>query len=161
MRTIRLHIIGSFTLLLIGGLMTERVDAHCQIPCGIYDDQTRGTLIGEHITTIEKSMKKIIELSGEKSVNNNQLIRWVLNKEQHADKISKIVTYYFMTQRIKPAKKSDKKAWEAYVEKLTLLHQILVSAMKAKQTTDLEHVEKLRSSLDHFIHAYGGIPHKH
>ena len=40
-----------------------RVGAHCEIPCGIYDDQLRADLIAEHATTIEKSMKKIVELS--------------------------------------------------------------------------------------------------
>ncbi|MDY6953871.1 MAG: superoxide dismutase [Ni], partial [Thermodesulfobacteriota bacterium] len=33
--------------------------AHCEIPCGIYDDQMRIDMIAEHITTIEKSMKQI------------------------------------------------------------------------------------------------------
>ena len=32
--------------------------AHCEIPCGIYDDQTRVQLIHEHIGTIEKAMTK-------------------------------------------------------------------------------------------------------
>ena len=38
------------------------VAAHCQIPCGIYDDELRVQLIEEHIGTVEKSMKMIVEL---------------------------------------------------------------------------------------------------
>ena len=37
--------------------------AHCQIPCGIYDDPARFSLMAEHITTIEKAMKTIVDLS--------------------------------------------------------------------------------------------------
>ena len=36
--------------------------AHCEIPCGIYDDEMRFGMMAEHITTIEKSIKQIIEL---------------------------------------------------------------------------------------------------
>jgi nickel superoxide dismutase len=31
----------------------------CEIPCGIYDDEMRINMIAEHITTIEKSVKKL------------------------------------------------------------------------------------------------------
>ena len=70
--------------------------SHCQIPCGIYNDQTRFTMIAENITTIEKSMKQITELSKNDKPNMNQLVRWVQNKENHADDTSDIITYYFM-----------------------------------------------------------------
>jgi len=76
------------------------VSAHCEIPCGIYDDQLRTQLIAEHATTIEKSMKQIMELSKADPVNYNQLVRWVSNKEDHATEIQQIVSQYFMTQRI-------------------------------------------------------------
>ena len=75
--------------------------AHCEIPCGIYDDDARFKMVAEHITTIEKSMKQILELQGEKPVHYNQLVRWVMNKETHANELQHIVTQYFMTQRIK------------------------------------------------------------
>ena len=39
----------------------------------------------EHISTIEKSIKKIEELSKEKEKNSNQIVRWVVNKEKHAE----------------------------------------------------------------------------
>lgn len=128
------------------------VGAHCEIPCGIYDDQVRADLIGEHLATIEKSMKEILELSRENPVNYNQLVRWVSNKEKHANEIQFIVSQYFMTQRIKP---EDKK----YSEKLTLLHKMLISAMKCKQTTDIAQVNTLRSLLKEFETLYFGQSH--
>jgi nickel superoxide dismutase len=122
--------------------------AHCEIPCGIYDDQLRTKLIAEHASTIEKSMKQIMELSKD-PVNYNQLVRWVSNKESHATKIQDIVSQYFMTQRIKPDQKQ-------YTEKLTVLHKMLLAAMKCKQTTDVSHVNDLRTLLKNFELLYFG-----
>jgi nickel superoxide dismutase len=130
--------------------------SHCQVPCGIYGDDTRFALIGEHITTIEKSMRQIGENMDQDPPNANQVVRWVNNKEKHADEISHIVTYYFMAQRVKIPPVGDAKANAAYVKKLTLLHQMLVYSMKAKQTTDLSNVEKLRHLLEDFHKAYAG-----
>jgi nickel superoxide dismutase len=123
--------------------------AHCEVPCGIYDDDARFKMMAEHITTIEKSMKQILELQGEKPVHYNQLVRWVMNKENHASELQHIVTQYFMTQRIKLDTKD-------YSKKLTLLHRMLVYAMRCKQTTDLSHVNTFRSLLKQFQDLYFG-----
>ena len=130
------------------------VFSHCQIPCGIYDDSARFEAMAEHITTIEKSMKLITELSKEQSPDYNQLVRWVQNKENHATELTNTVTYYFMAQRVKPADKSDAKAHSDYVAKLQLLHHLLFYTMKAKQTTDLANIAKLRSALASFKTVY-------
>ncbi len=130
--------------------------SHCQVPCGIYDDEARFNMIAEHITTVEKSMKLIESLSAQKKPNMNQVVRWVNNKEKHADEISHIVTYYFMAQRVKLPAKGNTKAFNKYVKKLTLLHEMLIYAMKTKQTTDLENVDKLRSLSDEFHKVYFG-----
>jgi nickel superoxide dismutase len=136
--------------------------AHCQIPCGIYDDELRVQLIEEHITTIEKSMTQIVALSKASPVDYNQLVRWINNKEEHAQKIQDIVTAYFMAQRIKmPADHSDEKAMNEYIHKLALLHAIQVHAMKAKQSTDLGEVETLRKLVEQFRTAYFGEEGKH
>ena len=135
-------------------IFTSMVYSHCQIPCGIYGDPARFDMIAENITTIEKSMKQITELSQKDKPDLNQIVRWVYNKEKHADELSHIVTYYFMAQRIKPADKAKGKAYDEYIKKLTLLHEMLVYSMKAKQTTDLSNVEKLRALLTEFRTAY-------
>ena len=119
--------------------------AHCQIPCGIYDDSARFVQMKEHVTTIEKSMKEISALSGNKKPNWNQMSRWVRNKDEHADKLAEIVTYYFMAQRVKPVDPAEKELYVEYIEKITSLHKIIVYSMKAKQTTDLRNIDKLRS----------------
>jgi len=144
--------LGILLTLLIGGVVT-RVYSHCQIPCGIYDDPARLKMIDEHITTIEKSMKQMTELSQSEPVNMNQIVRWVNNKEHHADELSEIVTYYFMAQRIKPAA-PDSAEYKGYIRQLTLLHEMLVTSMKCKQTVDLAEVEKLKVLLKEFSAAY-------
>jgi nickel superoxide dismutase len=128
-------------------LASSYVAAHCEIPCGIYDDAMRVKMIAEHITTIEKSMNQVMKLQGEKPVNYNQLVRWVTNKYDHASKLQDIVTQYFMTQRIKPDATK-------YQEKLVVLHKMLLYAMKCKQTTDLDNVNTLRSLLKQFEDLY-------
>jgi nickel superoxide dismutase len=141
---------------------TSMVSSHCQIPCGIYNDPARFDSIAEHITTIEKSMQQITEMSKQDKPDMNQIVRWVANKDTHADALSEIVTYYFMAQRVKPVDKNQGKAYKEYVKKLTLLHEMLVHSMKAKQTTDLSNVEKLRSLSVEFKEIYfGKHNHKH
>ncbi len=135
-------------------VLSSMVYSHCQIPCGIYGDPARFDMIAEHITTIEKSMKQITGLSKQDKPNMNQIARWVNNKENHADELSHIVTYYFMAQRIKPVNQAKGEAYQDYIKKLTLLHEILVYSMKAKQTTDLSNVEKLRGLVTEFRAAY-------
>jgi nickel superoxide dismutase len=127
---------------------------HCQIPCGIYDDQTRFTLLREHIITIEKSMKMIEELSKNEKTNLNQIVRWINNKDAHADEFSHIVSYYFLTQRITIIDETNNKAFMDYQKKLTLLHQMLVYAMKCKQTIDLKNIEQLKIIVNQFEEIY-------
>jgi len=142
--------------LILTALLASPVYSHCQIPCGIYDDPARFKLLAEHITTMEKSMKQINELSKAEKPDYNQITRWVMNKESHADELSEIVTYYFMTERLKPTDPSDAQAYRKYIKELTLCHQLLVNAMKAKQTTDLAYIAKLRKDLAQFKQSYLG-----
>lgn len=137
--------------------ISSTIYGHCEVPCGIYDDSLRVTVIKEHINTIEKSMKQINALSQESPVNYNQLIRWITTKEEHANKIQDIVSQYFLHQRIKLTDpNSDKHA--LYVTNLTLLHQLLVYSMKSKQSTDLDIINKLNKTISSFEDSYF---HKH
>ena len=146
MKTIITSLAAGFLLMII---TAADVAAHCEIPCGIYDDKLRANLIYEHTVTIEKSMKKIAELSKENPVNYNQLVRWVSNKEEHATTIQHTVSQYFMTQRIRPDT-------EKYSDKLTILHKMLQAAMKCKQSIDLANVQTLRLLLKKFETLYFG-----
>jgi len=128
-------------------LLAASAAAHCEIPCGIYDDEARIGMLLEHVATIEKSMNQITTIEKNKDHNANQLVRWVMNKENHATELQEIVTQYFLTQRIK----FDTKAYD---KKLALLHQMLVYAMKCKQSTDLAHTAKLTGLIQEFKQLY-------
>lgn len=140
------------TCLAMTVLHNTPVWGHCEIPCGIYGDDLRFSMIQEDIVTIEKSMKKIDELSADVA-NINQLTRWINNKEQHVDHLRGIVTQYFLTQRMKlPPPGIEVQA--DYKNKLALLHQMLVYAMRCKQTTDLANAAKLHDAAHAFQEAY-------
>ncbi len=159
MRTPRIPLLIS--ALVLAALIGPAIFAHCQIPCGIYGDETRFVTLREHVTTIEKSMNMVTELGKASPADWNQIVRWVENKETHADALSEIVTYYFMTQRIKPpAADADDAAKAKYQEEIGLLHKMLVHAMKAKQTTDTAHTQALGKLIDAFEASYLG-KHEH
>ncbi len=144
MKALSMKVLLSIALV---GLWAGAAGAHCEIPCGIYDDEMRIQMMLEHAGTIEKSMNQIMALEKEKDHPANQLTRWVVNKETHADELQHIVTQYFMTQRIKPGAKD-------YGKKLALLHEMLVASMKCKQTTDASQPAKLRALIGEFKNLY-------
>ncbi len=120
--------------------------AHCQVPCGIYDDGLRFTMLHEDISTIEKAVAEIKELEKE-GTNLNQLVRWVQTKDEYAEKIQTMVNSYFLAQRIKFDTKD-------YDKKLAALHHIIVYAMKCKQSVDPKMVGKLHNALEEFEKLY-------
>jgi len=130
-----------------------RARAHCQIPCGIYDDELRLDLMEEHVETIEKSIDEINALSEDPEENANQIARWVTNKDDHADQLAAIVTEYFLQQRIKPLDDDDDE-YDAYIEQLLACHQILVAAMKTKQSSDPDAAEYLGDLVEDFRDLY-------
>ena len=131
------------------------ITAHCQVPCGIYDDAIRIIQIREHVTTIEKAMNKIEQLTSEESSaqNINQLVRWINTKEEHATFIQSIAADYFLAQRIKP-KKKDEAGRQQYVDQTLLLQQIIVAAMKSKQTVDKSDPRSVSTLLNQFVELY-------
>ncbi len=135
------------TVFLSALLFSALAQAHCQMPCGIYDDEARLKEISEDVTTIDKAVEMITELQAEKKIDYNQLVRWIDNKDHHAAKIQKIASEYFLAQRIKF---DDAQ----YDKKLAALHQVIVYAMKCKQTVDKEMVEKLKKACRTFEQLY-------
>jgi nickel superoxide dismutase len=118
------------------------VSAHCQVPCGIYDDAARVNAIKEDIVTIEKASRNIRELSGKHDAQSmNQMVRWINTKEAHASHIIQVVSEYFLTQKLKPGDDQT-----AYYRKLADHHALMRAAMKAKQSTDQDSVHALREA---------------
>lgn len=117
---------------------------HCQVPCGIYGDSMRIDMLMEDAMTIEKGMKTIGELESAEQSNANQLVRWIMTKDEHAQHVQEMVSSYWLAQRIKAPKEDSAEARDKYHHQLELLHGITVAAMKCKQTTDTAHVDTMR-----------------
>ncbi len=134
-------------------LVPQASYAHCQIPCGIYDDYTRVKTLLEDAATVEKSAREIDELAGKKDAQSlNQLVRWINNKELHAQKVITTISDYFLTQRIKPDMKD-------YEDRLKKHHAVIVAAMKAKQNADVKFALALKESIEALAPYYP--EHKH
>lgn len=124
--------------------------AHCEVPCGIYDDQLRFDQMLEDQQTIAKAIAGIRDLAGQSDpLSLNQLVRWTTTKEDHATKTQHVIAQYFMTQRIKPGS-------EGYAKKLAAAHAVMVAAMKCKQNVDPETSAALRKTIYDFYRAYEG-----
>ena len=133
-------------------IFSAQLNAHCQIPCGVYDDTMRVKMIEEHTLTILKSMN-YISMNQNDLEKQNQVTRWILNKEKHAQEIQDIVSEYFLTQRIK-LKDNSKESKYLYHAQLAALHSILLDAMKCKQTIDSNMTTSLLENLNKFVNLY-------
>ena len=136
------------TIITISLLSNNLVLAHCQIPCGIYDDALRIIIMKENFQTIKKSMEHIQKLSSlSDHLSKNQITRWINTKESHAQDVQNIISEYFLTQRIKHTDIE-------YINKLKLLHKLLVVTMKCKQTTNISYVTDSIILIDEFSKLY-------
>lgn len=127
----------------------HEAQAHCQVPCGIYDDHARIHAMYEDVETIRKAVAQIKQLGTKTDpLSRNQTVRWVLNKEKHAEVIIRTISDYFMTQKIKAPKSSETKAYQAYLNQLAHHHAVMTAAMVAKQTVSTKAVNILKKAVD-------------
>lgn len=134
---------------------SQKLQAHCQIPCGIYDDHARIESMLEDAATVKKATTMLSKLAGkEDSQSINQAARWVFNKESHAQNIIATISDYFLTQRVKPGQ-------DNYSERLKKHHAVIVAAMKAKQNADGNYADALLESIEALEKYYPEPDHTH
>ena len=126
---------------------------HCQVPCGIFDDPKLVAEVKEAIATITKAMDQVNKLFAAASKTPlafNQMTRWVNTKEEHCKKIIHLIGDYCLCQRVKPfgSPKSPFKSEKDYIDALKAHHNVMVLAMKCKQTTDMAMAAKLSHAAD-------------
>ncbi len=131
--------------------LNPTVEAHCQIPCGIYDDNNVIQSMHTDYETIAKACTQIVELEKAPKTNAQQLVRWVTNKDSHAQAIQEKVLNYFLAQRLKV----DQPDQATYQKNLKLCHEVIVTAMACKQSTDPANPKKLHDLLVDFQKAFG------
>lgn len=143
--TIGITVLASAALLAVYQVETR---AHCQVPCGIYDDAARIKHMREDAATIAKAIAGINDLAGRKDADSfNQAVRWVATKEDHASDIIQTVSEYFLAQKVKPVA-SGSDGHEEYLEKLADHHMVIVAAMKTKQSADPATVAALNETIE-------------
>ncbi len=121
---------------------TYTAAAHCPVPCGIYNDGARVEAMLEDAATVLKATKMLAELEGKTDAQSvNQSTRWVLNKEEHAQKIISTISDYFLTQRVKTSQ-------DDYKDRLVKHHAVILAAMKAKQNADSKTATALTESIE-------------
>ena len=142
MKSIVKILLSATSAALMSLLFVSNAMAHCQIPCGIYDDHARVATMLEDVATIHKSVDLIADLAGKADAQSqNQLVRWVMNKEQHAQNIIDTISDYFLTQRVKASQ-------DDYAERLQKHHAVIVAAMRAKQNADPAVVDELKAAVE-------------
>ena len=127
---------------------------HCQVPCGIFDDPLIVAEIKQACETIRKAMVQSNELHATLAtapLAMNQMIRWINTKEEHADKIIKLVAEYCLCQRVK---KEVFKCDLEYVQALKAHHAVMQAAMKSKQSLDVAACDALEHAVDDFAKMY-------
>ena len=149
----RIMLLSIMAVMVFITLSQQTTQAHCQIPCGIYDDYARVQSMLEDAATVEKSIRMINELSGKSDAQSqNQLIRWVMNKEHHAQRVISTISDYFLTQRLKPDQND-------FAQRLAKHHAVIVAAMEAKQNADPKYAAMLKETIEAISSYYP--QHKH
>ncbi|KAG7345487.1 nickel-containing superoxide dismutase [Nitzschia inconspicua] len=128
---------------------------HCQVPCGIFDDPAMINELKQNCLTIRKAIVQANSLHGHyvdtTPLNANQFIRWVMTKEEHANKIIATISDYCLCQRVKRANFATE---EEYLQALKFHHVVMQAAMKAKQSMDIVACEVLELAVEDLARMY-------
>ncbi len=138
-------------------LSLRLLGGHCQVPCGIFDDPKTVAEVKEACATIRKAMVQINELAKAGSAQAfNQMTRWVMTKEEHCKNIITTISEYCLCQRVKSpsAAKSPFKTQKDYIDALLAHHNVMVAAMKAKQTVDIKGADALEHAVGDWSKMY-------
>jgi hypothetical protein len=112
----------------------------------------------QYCLTIRKAMAEGNHLHGHyvdtTPLNANQFVRWILTKEDHANKIISTIGDYCLCQRVKPA---EFKSEAEYLQSLKVHHEVMQAAMKTKQSMDLKSCEVLERAVEELAKMYTPI----
>src|SRR5947207_1435893 len=94
------------------------IQAHCQMPCGIYHDDMVFDQIDQYVETMYKGISVLDDNKFANVKDKNEFVRWIIQKEKASDEAAALITEYFLQQKIKPNE-------EDTVKKLTAAHKLL------------------------------------
>lgn len=119
------------------------LQAHCQMPCGIYHDDLVYDQVDQYVETMYKGLTMLNDSKFDTVHSKNEFVRWVINKEKSSDEVAQLLTSYFLQQKIKPGEEDTDK-------RLRLTHRLLVMLVLIKQNTDRKFVEDFSAEWDKF-----------
>lgn len=119
------------------------VNAHCQMPCGIYHDDMVYDQIDQYVETMVKGMSILKKNDFSSPAESNRFTRWVIQKENASNEVAEILLTYFLQQKIKPGE-SDTAA------RLESAHKLLFLLVAIKQNSDVAVVDQFSDEWDKF-----------
>lgn len=129
----------------------DQVDAHCDIPCGIYDPHQ--ALIGaltvvRMVDLIDKIVKTHDQI--EEAEFTNSMARYIAVKEEHAELVKheiRVIWGDFIKE----------KHLEEYPQLHNLVHKIMSLGSKSRQTVDRETALSLLDAVNEFAEIFWQI----
>ncbi len=119
------------------------LQAHCQMPCGIYHDDMVYDFIDQYVETMIKAVTVMNQNKFETVRDKNEFVRWVIEKEKESTEISNLITSFFMQQKIKPGETDTAKRIEA-------AHKLLCLIVSIKQNADIKIIESFNDEWEKF-----------
>jgi nickel superoxide dismutase len=130
--------------------LIKTVDAHCDIPCGIYETDT----MSHAAETCRRMIQKITDLGELDNVEkHNTFVRSVVNKEKHAQRV-KHELYTLWSDYFKP------EHVETYPDLHDKLWKTAKQASTVKQTVSMEEAEKLITMVHDVSHLFAETKQK-
>jgi nickel superoxide dismutase len=119
------------------------LNAHCQMPCGIYHDNMVYDQIDQFVETVYKGITVLNDSKFSNSRERNECIRWVAEKESSCNNVAELILTYFLQQKIKPGEADT-------VKRLTTAHNLLFLLVAIKQNTDIDTVKQFNGEWEKF-----------
>lgn len=116
------------------------LESHCQMPCGIYHDDMVYDQIDQYVETMYKAIHELEESKFSSPWERSQFVRWVMVKEKESDDAAKVLTTYFLQQKMKPDEQPET------AKRLAVLHKLLFLTMQIKQHIDIRCVKNFQEN---------------
>lgn len=126
---------------------TGGLNAHCQMPCGIYHDDMVYDQIDQYVETMHKAISELGMIKFDNLHDQNQFVRWIMQKEKMSNETADLILTYFLQQKIKPGESDT-------AEKLESAHKLLFLIVAIKQDADLKMVYEFMEEWKKFKHMF-------
>jgi nickel superoxide dismutase len=119
------------------------LNAHCQLPCGIYHDDMVFDQVDQYVETMVKAVTVLTDSKFTSLKDHNEFVRWVMQKDRHSDETATLLCSYFLQQKIKPGEDDTAK-------RVLSVHKMLVLIVQIKQSVDLKLVNDFYEEWEKF-----------